>query len=91
MSSWGGTEVFSVWYLISLITLGSPSKLEEEGEEGLRGEEGLTLVTLVCDKAIYLQVICWESMEEEDGVEEEEDGVEEEEDGVEEEEEEGGL
>ena len=54
MSSWGGTKVFSVWYLISLITLGSPSKLEEEGEEGLRGEEGLTLVTLVCDKQSHM-------------------------------------
>ena len=54
MSSWGGTKVFSVWYLISLITLGSPSKLEEEGKEGLRGEEGLTLVTLVCDKQSHM-------------------------------------
>ena len=38
-----------------------------------------------------MQVICWESMEEEDGVEEMEDGIEEEEDEVEEQEEEGEL
>ena len=57
MSSWGGTKFFSVWYLISLITLGSPSKLEEEGEEGLRGEEGITLVTLVCDKQSHVSNI----------------------------------
>ena len=57
MSSWGGTKFFSVWYLISLITLGSPSKLEEEGEEGLRGEEGLTLVTLICDKQSHVSNI----------------------------------
>ena len=57
MSSWGGTKFFSVWYLISLITLGSPSKLEEEGEEGLRGEEDLTLVTLVYDKQSHVSYI----------------------------------
>ena len=56
MSSWGGTKFFSVWYLIALITLGSPSKLEEEGEEGLRGE-GITLVTLVCDKQSHVSYI----------------------------------
>ena len=51
---------FLCWYLISLIPLGSLSKYEEEEEredkeeeKGIR-REGLTLVTLVCDKRSYV-------------------------------------